>query len=535
VAARTRRNAIKDQRDNPTDAAGTDNVVPAAAPFDDALWDRVVTIAEQFRGQGILIAANLVGGALTVVQLVGGGLSERSGHDAAVMVVVAATTALIVFGVIQARVHRRVKRMVGWVRERRPPTDPELQLVLRFAWSTVIDVFVGWSVASVVLAGVGAVLDYPVATVVRIGVIGAVAGLTATALSYLLLEQVVRPALQLALAGAVAPADSGPGLLGRLLLGWVLTGAVPVTLLGTAWVGQTGSQRANLPLALAVIGAVSLVWGTAITHAIARSLIEPVTILRTAQRRVQDGDLSLRIPVDYSGEIGQLQTGFNAMTEGLRERERLRDLFGRHVGAEVVRNALTAGVRLGGERRSASVLFIDLINSTAMTQHLAPDAVVAWLNEVFAAVVRCAAQQGGWVNKFEGDAALCVFGPPGENPGHAEAALCAARALRAELISLAQRYPDLDAGIGVSSGQVVAGNIGARDRYEYTVIGNPVNEAARLTEQAKAVPERVLASRSTVVDAADEGCRWRPYRQMRLRGLSSPTDTYVPIPVSARQ
>src|SRR5206468_4244282 len=144
---------------------------------------------------------------------------------------------------------------------------------------------------------------------------------------------------------------------------------------------------------------------------------------------------------------------------------------------EVARHALEQGVHLGGERRPASVLFIDLIGSTAMAQRLPPEQVVAVLNELFSAVVRSAADEGGWVNKFEGDAALCVFGPPAGDRDHARHALRAARTLRAGIDELARRHAGVDAGIGVSTGDVVAGNIGAEDRFEYTVIGDPVNEA----------------------------------------------------------
>jgi len=179
----------------------------------------------------------------------------------------------------------------------------------------------------------------------------------------------------------------------------------------------------------------------------------------------------------------------------------------------------------------ASVLFFDLIGSTAMTQRLEPEDVVAVLNDVFGAVVDCVTTEGGWVNKFEGDAALCVFGPPTEHIGHAAAALRAARALRTEFIALAESHPGLDAAIGVSSGEVIAGNIGAADRYEYTVIGDAVNEAARLTEQAKKVPERLLASHAAVAEAGDEMCWWRAHEPMLLRGRSSATETYVPLAV----
>jgi adenylate cyclase len=174
------------------------------------------------------------------------------------------------------------------------------------------------------------------------------------------------------------------------------------------------------------------------------------------------------------------------------------------------------------------VLFVDLIGSTAMAQRLAPEAVVSVLNDVFGAVVRSTTAQGGWVNKFEGDAALCVFGPPASTTNHAAAALRAARTLRTELTALSVHHPGLDAGIGVSTGQVIAGNVGAEDRFEYTVIGDPVNEAARLTEQAKSVEGRVLASSAAVAIASEEGANWRTHSPMALRGRSTPTDTFVP-------
>ncbi|MBA2624662.1 MAG: adenylate/guanylate cyclase domain-containing protein, partial [Acidimicrobiia bacterium] len=110
------------------------------------------------------------------------------------------------------------------------------------------------------------------------------------------------------------------------------------------------------------------------------------------------------------------------------------------------------------------------------------------------------------MNKFEGDGALCVFGAPGDQPDHAARALRAGVALRRAVVALGERHPDLDAGIGISSGPAVAGNVGAEARYEYTVIGDPVNEAARLTELAKSRDSRLLASAAAIAAAgtADE-------------------------------
>jgi adenylate cyclase len=130
------------------------------------------------------------------------------------------------------------------------------------------------------------------------------------------------------------------------------------------------------------------------------------------------------------------------------------------------------------------------------------------------------------VNKFEGDAALCVFGAPSGQVDHATRCLRTARALRGALQQLSREREGLDAGIGVASGLVVAGNVGAEDRYEYTVIGDAVNEAARLAELAKQNPCRVLASEDSVVRAGHGDGGWVQSEEVLLRGRDRVTQTY---------
>jgi adenylate cyclase len=156
-----------------------------------------------------------------------------------------------------------------------------------------------------------------------------------------------------------------------------------------------------------------------------------------------------------------------------------------------------------------------------------PREVVEALNRFFEVVVSVVGEHGGLVNKFEGDAALCIFGAPLELPDPAGSALAAARTMATRL---RVEVPDLDAGIGVSHGLVIAGNIGSAERLEYTVIGDAVNEAARLTEQAKDRPERVVASERIVVRAADgERERWKLLDPILLRGRLETTTLAVPV------
>ncbi len=248
--------------------------------------------------------------------------------------------------------------------------------------------------------------------------------------------------------------------------------------------------------------------------------------VRKAQRKVEGGDYDVEVPVFDTTELGLLQAGFNTMVSELRERERVRDLFSRHVGEDVARTAMENDAEMGGEVREVAVLFVDLIGSTELAASRPPTEVVEMLNAFFAVVIDVVEAHDGWINKFEGDAALAVFGAPIAIPDAAGSALRAGRTLAERLSS------DLDganAGIGISAGQAVAGNIGDTRRYEYTVIGDPVNEAARLTEAAKEIHGCVVASGAALARAGDdEARRWRVIESRVLRGRDDDTDLAVP-------
>jgi adenylate cyclase len=186
----------------------------------------------------------------------------------------------------------------------------------------------------------------------------------------------------------------------------------------------------------------------------------------------------------------------------------------------VARQALAGEIELGGELRDAAVLFVDIVGSTRLAGKTEPERVVELLNGFFAVVVEVVESHGGWVNKFEGDAALCILGVPTSDERCAANALAGARVLAARLSQ--DGLPA--AGIGVSAGKVVAGNVGAPHRLEYTVIGDPVNEAARLTELAKAEGQRVLASEAALTAAGDgESAHWRLGEAVQLRGRAEKT------------
>jgi class 3 adenylate cyclase len=233
------------------------------------------------------------------------------------------------------------------------------------------------------------------------------------------------------------------------------------------------------------------------------------------------------VDVNDAGEVGRLQAGFNRMVTGLRERDRLRQLFDRHVGPDVAERAV-ASSGLGGAQVDATVLFADMIGSTTIAAERPPEAVVAMLNAFFGAVVRIVGAEGGLVNQFQGDGAVCLFGAPLHVDDHAARALRAATALRSEIVALGDVYPGFDAAIGVSSGVVVGGDVGTEDRYEYTVIGDAANEASRLTDEAKLRTARLLVSEGTIRAAGVDGHEWVTSGELRLRGRPLPTTVYEP-------
>jgi adenylate cyclase len=284
------------------------------------------------------------------------------------------------------------------------------------------------------------------------------------------------------------------------------------------WVDET---PALLLLALALLASLATML------LLVRSIAGPAAALRQAIRTIAEGDTNVAVPMTDAGEIGRLQATVNEMASGLRASERLQDLFGRQVGADVAGQALARGVELGGESRQVAVLFVDLNGSTAFASGHTPAEVVDLLNTFFRVVVDVVDTHGGVINKFAGDGALCVFGAPLPHADASTAALRAARALRRRVADLDD--DEIGVGIGVSAGVVVAGNVGAESRFEYTVIGDPVNEASRLTDLAKQRDENLLAA-ARVLDSADpvEVRQWCTGEAVSLAGRPWPTRLAMP-------
>ena len=505
---------------------------PISALIDGRPDDPGRAIARRAMGLTVpaVLAANVAGAVivfvLSVWVLPAPDLQER---DTVLAVnLVAASAYLVLAGVIGTLWGLgRWRGTREWLVEDREPTEEERRTTLRVPLRQLEVSMVLWGIAVVGEIALNATWSFTLAVIV--GVTTLLGGITTGAMTYLLTERVMRAASARALAHGTPERAVLPGVAPRALLAWALGSGVPLAgLCAIAVVDLAGGGLGERELATTalVLGGVAIVVGLIIAWQAARAVADPVRSLRDAIRRVEAGDYDGEVRVFDGTDLGLLQAGFNRMNAGLREREELRDLFGRHVGEDVARAAQERGIELGGEEIDVAVLFVDVIGSTQLAAERPPQEVVSRLNEFFGVVVRVVEEAGGWINKFEGDAALAVFGAPLPIDDAAGSALRAAR-------ELAGRLPDevhgLEAGIGVSAGAAVAGNVGAESRFEYTVIGDPVNEAARLCELAKESGGRVLASESAVERAGEDEARcWKEGEPVQLRGRSEETRTVAP-------
>ena len=430
-------------------------------------------------------------------------------------------------GMVQA--WRVLHPVVVMLRPGDDPTDDDRRKVLAaprriFQFQALL-----WAAASLILGLVNGQQSWLLG--VSIGLTVGLAGWTTSCLTYLACERSLRPVARRVLAEGLPERRFVRSVADRTMFAWGL--GTGVSVLGLVLVGASGLivdeariTADQLSLTLVVVGLLTLVVSCVSILIAAQASSEPVRTLREAVDQVDRGEYDVTVPIYDGTEIGLLQAGFNKMVAGLQQREELRDLFGRHVGEDVAQAALDRGIDLRGEVRDISVLFVDVIGSTSLAENCEPEEVVGLLNQFFEVVVEVVHDHGGFINKFEGDAALAVWGAPMAIDDIHTCSLQAARVLAARL---RKEVRDIRASIGVSCGRAVAGNVGTHERYEYTVIGDPVNEAARLTTAAKETDALVLVNQSLVEAAEDSEARhWRELEPMVVRGRTEPTRVATP-------
>ncbi len=271
-----------------------------------------------------------------------------------------------------------------------------------------------------------------------------------------------------------------------------------------------------------VVGLGALLLSLLLGVVLSRGLARPVRALVGATERVRRGEYDFRVEVPSRDELGTLGEAFNEMIRDLGLKEKYRGVLDKVVSRDVAEEMLKGEVRLGGEVREVSTLFADVRGFTSIAEGLEPTEVVAMLNEWFDRAAAAVEAEGGVVDKFLGDGIMAIFGAPIAQEDHAPRAVRAALRMRDELEELNRRRTErgaapLEAGIGISTGRVVAGNTGSQDRLNYTVLGEAVNLAARLCSEAG--PGEILVSDATRQGVGEEADALEQAPR-RVKGLS---------------
>ena len=253
----------------------------------------------------------------------------------------------------------------------------------------------------------------------------------------------------------------------------------------------------------------------------------PVRALAAAARSIEAQRLGGLEPLPPSpvAEIDDANRSFNHMVTGLREREVIRETLGRFVPTDVARTLLSEGGELAPQQSEATVLFCDLEGFTALTEDLGADGIVELLNEYFEVMVEILERHRGVVTQFQGDAILATFNVPVPDSAHASNALRAALEMRGATRCREFGGQRIGNRIGVNTGPLVAGAVGAKGRLSYTVHGDAVNLAARLEGLNKDLGTRILVSEATAAQA--DGFDLAPMGDVGVRGQSQRVSVYA--------
>ncbi|MGH2870588.1 MAG: adenylate/guanylate cyclase domain-containing protein [Solirubrobacteraceae bacterium] len=390
---------------------------------------------------------------------------------------------------------------------------------------------VGAAAADIVVA---ALLELPVYQAGLLFPMSYLLYVSSCVLRYVALELAMRPVLRD--MGETLPEISVPDF-ARVSLHQRLLATVPMVTWGTALIvgGLVSPNTRDLDtigltsgVAVAVTAAVS----TWLSLVLADAVSGPIIDLRNATRRLGAGHLAVHVPVVSTDETGELAAAFNAMVAGLRERQRLYEAFGAFVDPALTERVLAEGPDLRGEEIEASVLFLDVRGFTEFAERTAPQGIVATLNELYEAVVPVIERHGGHANKFLGDGLLAMFGAPERHTDHAARALAAAR----EIAQLVREGVggELRVGLGVNSGRVVVGTIGGGGRRDFTVIGDPVNMAARVEAATRLTGDDILITESTLRALGSSGDDFEERPSIPLKGKEASVRLYAPRPSGQR-
>jgi adenylate cyclase len=259
---------------------------------------------------------------------------------------------------------------------------------------------------------------------------------------------------------------------------------------------------------------------------VAHNTRQPIVEIIRVMNQVKQGDFSQKARVFSNDEIGFAGETLNAMTQGLRERELIKDTFGRYVDAKIRDEILRGRVPLDGELKEATILFADLRNFTPLVAVTPPKELIYVLNAYLNEMAEVIKENKGLILQFIGDEVEAVFGAPVYEPGHELSAVKTALAMRLRLAALNKRFaeegiPPLAHGVGIHTGSVLAANIGSADRSAYSLIGDTVNLASRIQDLTKEFKTDILVSEA-VQSLLSDSYDFQPMPETMVKGKPDP-------------
>lgn len=284
------------------------------------------------------------------------------------------------------------------------------------------------------------------------------------------------------------------------------------------------AAQMDLRFKIALAGTLALMVALGISLVLAGGLTAPIERLAEATHEIERGNFEVKLPVQTADEIGRLTESFNDMAAGLLLREKYRSVLDMVADKSIAEDLIHGQIELGGEERQVSVLFCDIRGFTSLTEHMEPKEVIEMLNQHFTPLTRLVYEHHGAVDKFVGDLIMAIFGAPkGFGNDLENAARCALRMIEERrLLNETGKYK-INVGIGVASGNVVAGRMGSKDRLNYTVLGPRVNLAARLC--SKAGQMEVVIDDLTWQSIRDFAVA-SPTPELQLKGFAAPVQAY---------
>ena len=287
-----------------------------------------------------------------------------------------------------------------------------------------------------------------------------------------------------------------------------------------------------------IIGVIVFLVGIVISPLITLRIVKPLKELSEGAKKISKGDLSINIPIHSRDEVGELTHSFNKMAEELKNKERIKNLFGKYVDPRIIESVIDKGEELfvnDSQKKKMTVFFSDIEGFSEISESLTANGLVKLMNHYFTHASQPIYRHNGVIDKFIGDAIMAFWGAPFSNDKHAieacEASLEYLDSLTKinlqipEILGFKKNAPQINVRIGLCTGDVVAGNIGSNDCMSYTVLGDTVNIAARLESANKKYGTRIIMEQNTH-DMIKDHFETRKIDRIRVVGIQKPIEIF---------